>query len=105
MAKIMFLVPHSEYYVNFLEDLLKSMKAEGHELIAVASDYPSGTDLHRPGVTFKTTPTNNTGTNPLYDLFSFYTALLRKEKPYLLCGYFIKPNLYGSALWEILHVE
>ncbi|WP_379138560.1 glycosyltransferase family 4 protein [Paenibacillus sp. sgz500958] len=98
MAKIMFLVPYSKYYVNFLEDQLRSLKAEGHELIAVAPDYPSGKELKALGITFKRTPMTNTGINPFDDIVSLYklVALLRQEKPDVLCCYSIKPNLYGS---------
>lgn len=96
MAKIMLIVPYAKYYVHFLEDWLYSLRSDGHEVIAVSPDGPSGEV--RDGIAYRRTPLRNTGRNPVYDTYCIYrlVKLLREERPDMLCCYSLKPNLYGT---------
>ncbi|MGB5778533.1 MAG: glycosyltransferase family 4 protein [Allopontixanthobacter sediminis] len=86
--------------VNFRGDLLKAMKAHGHQVIACAPDHDPATLewLNASDVQFVQTPMDRTGTSPLADipLLLEYYRLMRREKPDVILAYTQKPIVYGG---------
>ncbi len=89
----------AESLVNFRGDLLRALKARGHQVIAAAPPGPAWVDeaLARWGVRRAVLPLERTGTHPLRDL-ALLRALLRlfrEERPHALLAYTAKPVIYG----------
>ncbi|NOU92484.1 glycosyltransferase [Paenibacillus sp. LMG 31456] len=98
MAKIMFIVPYSKYYLNFSWDLIESLVHDGHSVTALAPDSVAEGTLSAVGVRFIQIPLKNTGLNPFYDILSIFhlARIIRNELPDIVSCYSIKPVLYGA---------
>ncbi|MDQ0917491.1 glycosyltransferase family 4 protein [Paenibacillus sp. V4I5] len=107
MAKIVFIVPYSKYYINFSWDLLKSLINEGNEITALAPDDSFHEELAAIGVKLIKTPLNNTGLNIFYDIYSLYMLVkrLKSIEPHLVMCYSLKPILYGTYASRLAKVK
>jgi glycosyltransferase involved in cell wall biosynthesis len=89
----------AESLVNFRGDLLRELKAGGHDVIAAAPEGPAWVDeaLARWGVRRVVLPLDRTGTHPLRDLALLRALrwLMRAERPDALLAYTAKPVIYG----------
>lgn len=89
----------AESLVNFRGDLLRVLKARGHDVVAAAPAGPPWVDeaLARWGVRRVALPLQRTGTDPLRDLALLrrLLQLLREEQPHVLLAYTAKPVIYG----------
>jgi glycosyltransferase involved in cell wall biosynthesis len=83
---------------NFRAGLIRAMKADGHDVIAVAPSDGYAGQLVNMGCRFIPFPMDNKGTNPFADagLLLRYFRLFWSEQPDVFLGYTIKPNIYGS---------
>ncbi|MFD0681085.1 MULTISPECIES: glycosyltransferase family 4 protein [unclassified Paenibacillus] len=107
MAKIVCIVPYSKYYINFSWDLLKDMKQEGNEIVALAADNIFQQELEAIGVTLITIPLNNTGLNVFYDSYSLHILVkqLKSLQPDIVICYSIKPVLYGTIASRLANIK
>jgi len=92
--------------VNFRAGLIRSLVAEGHEVVAVAPDDEYSPRLAELGCRFVALPMDNKGTHPGRDLLLFFRflSLLRRERPHVYLGYTVKPNVYGSLAAHVLGI-
>lgn len=84
--------------VNFRAGLIRTLVAEGYEVVAVAPNDEYASRLAELGCRFVALPMDNKGTHPGRDLVLFFRFLnlLRLERPDVFLGYTVKPNVYGS---------
>jgi glycosyltransferase involved in cell wall biosynthesis len=86
------------YLWKFRLSLALALKAEGHEVVAVAPRDGHERKLEEAGIRFVDVALDNSGMNPVRDL-RFLVRLfliLRRERPGAFLGYTIKPNVYGG---------
>jgi glycosyltransferase involved in cell wall biosynthesis len=105
-VKIALVANTAWYLANFRLNLAHALQEAGYEVIAIA---PPGTDSARieaAGIRFIPLPMDNKGTNPARDLALFHrlVRLLRQERPAVLLGYTIKPNVYGGLACRMLRI-
>lgn len=85
---------------NFRGNLLRAIREQGHEVIAVAPDYDAAVarELAESGIELKIIPMQRAGTNPIADirLFFAYLWLMMRERPQLVLAYTQKPIIYGG---------
>lgn len=90
---------NARYLVNFRGPLMQAIKAEGHEVSALAPDFDGETrsELSTIGVTPVDVSLSRTGMNPFVDLRDFVKlhVQLRRLNPDVLLGIAIKPVAYG----------
>lgn len=93
---------------NFRGDLLRAMRANGHEVVAVAPDRDPKVEaeLAESGISFRVVPMQRAGMNPLADLrlMAGYVRLLLQEKPELVLAYTQKPIVYGGLVARLLAI-
>jgi glycosyltransferase involved in cell wall biosynthesis len=92
--------------VNFRAGLIRSLVAQGYEVVAVAPPDEYAPRLEKLGCRYVPLPMDNKGTHPGKDillLWRFY-RLLRHERPDVLLGYTVKPNVYGSLAAHALSI-
>jgi glycosyltransferase involved in cell wall biosynthesis len=98
VARVVMIAPYAKYYIFFCWELLETLACEGHEVIAIAPDKGFESKFKSIGVHYKVVSLENTGTNPMNDIYSIYvlTKVLKRLKPDVISCYAIKPVLYGS---------
>lgn len=93
---------------NFRGDLLREMKANGHDVVAVAPDRNEKVEreLAQSGIGFRTVPMSRAGMNPLADLRLIfgYILLMLRERPELVLAYTQKPIVYGGLVTRLLAI-
>lgn len=94
----------AESLVNFRGDLMRSLVAQGYEVIAASPPGPPWVTerLTAWGVRFVPLPMSRAGTSILGDLrlVARLRRLFLAERPQVVLGYTIKPVVYGSiAAW------
>jgi glycosyltransferase involved in cell wall biosynthesis len=104
--KIIVFVNTAWNLVNFRAGLIRALVAQGHVLVAVAPHDEYATKLTDLGCRFVPLPMDNKGTNPVKDLLLFFRFLkiLQCERPDVLLGYTVKPNVYGSLAANVLGI-
>ena len=104
--KIIIIVNTSWNIYNFRKDLLISLINIGHEVIAIApyDDYVK--NIEALGIKCINIKINQQGTNPFSDCLLIYNyfKIFKNQKPDLILGYTIKPNLYGNIAAGILNI-
>ena len=92
--------------VTFRAGLIRSLIQDGFDVVAVAPIDRHATRLASLGCRFVDMPMDNQGTNPFRDaaLFWRYWRLFRREKPHVVLGFTIKPNVYGSLAAHALRI-
>src|SRR5438309_3589885 len=91
---------------NFRAGLIRSLVAQGYEVVAVAPTDEYASRLERLGCRYVPLPMDNKGTHPGRDmqlLWRFF-HLLRYERPDVFLGYTVKPNVYGSLAAHALNI-
>ncbi len=85
---------------NFRGNLLRAMRANGHQVIAVAPDYDPAVakELADSGIVFRVIPMQRAAVNPFADirLLVAYFWLMLRERPQLVLAYTQKPIIYGG---------
>jgi glycosyltransferase involved in cell wall biosynthesis len=92
--------------VNFRAGLIRSLVAQGYEVVAVAPPDEYAPRLERLGCRYVPLPMDNKGAHPGRDmqlLWRFF-RLLRRERPDVFLGYTVKPNIYGSLAAHALSI-
>ncbi|MEX2526784.1 MAG: glycosyltransferase family 4 protein [Gemmatimonadota bacterium] len=100
MSRIAVLGSFADSLIIFRGLLLERLRAQGHEVMALAPEAPPRIReaLEDMGVVFTEVPLERTGLNPFQDLETrrFLTDEFERFKPHLLLSYTIKPVIYGS---------
>lgn len=104
--KIAIIYNTSWYIYNFRINLIKSLQANGAQIVILAP-YDEYTDkLTAIGCVFHDIYMDSKGKNPINDfksLYSIYHAL-KIERPDICLQYTIKPNIYGTLVASILKI-
>lgn len=91
---------------NFRLDLIKSLLAAGHTVIALSpkDDYVS--NLENYGISCYNIKLHANGTNPIKDLSLIlqYYKKIRAINPDIILSYTIKPNVYGNIAARLLKI-
>lgn len=85
--------------VNFRMGVLRALVDRGDEMIAVApEDAVSRVALADAGIRLIALPMDSAGVSPARDLelLAGFRRVLARERPAVMLGYTIKPNVYGS---------
>jgi len=86
--------------INFRGELIKSLVAEGHNVIAMASGASNMdvTDIEALGVKYVDYSVTRNGLNPFADMNTLknFIVLFKKEKPDIVLAYTIKPVIWGG---------
>ncbi len=94
---------------NFRLELLKSMIAAGHEVVALAPENDPVVErtLDAIGVKFIRIPMARTGLNPLADLYTLFILWwhFRRLKPDTTIPYTMKPIIYGCLAGRLAGVQ
>ena len=103
--KILILANYDVGLYQFRRELIASLLKE-HKVVLSLPDGDLVRPLEEMGCRFEDTPLDRRGINPVTDLKLFfrYIGLLRKEKPDLVIGYTIKPNIYGGLACRLLGI-
>lgn len=91
---------------NFRAGLIRTLIAEGYEVVAIAPSDEYAGRLSELGCRFVPLAMDNGGTHLGRDLtllWRFY-RLLRRERPSVFLGYTVKPNVYGSLAAHALGI-
>ncbi len=90
----------AEGMLNFRGEMLRSMVANGHKVLALAPENDAGvrTALDTMGVAYSTFPLRRTGTNPLRDVSTILSLarIFRQFRADAVLVYAAKPVVYGS---------
>lgn len=99
MSKIVVIAGFAESLIRFRGDLLDAMRANGHEVAAIAPENDDSVRkrLAEKGVEYYVVPMSRAGLNPFADLRYLLQLIqcLRKIKPDVVLAYTIKPVVYG----------
>ncbi|MBH2076042.1 MAG: glycosyltransferase family 4 protein [Pseudomonadales bacterium] len=99
MSKIVVIAGLAESLIRFRGDLLDAMRANGHEVAAIApeDDELVRQRLAEKGIAYHVVPMARAGVNPWNDLLYLLrlSRCLRKIKPDVVFAYTIKPVVYG----------
>jgi len=97
--KILILASYAPSLINFRLDLIRDLRAAGHDVMAAAPgrDDDVAETLGAVGVRYEPVSLDRAGMNPLRDLRSLIglVRLFRRIKPDLVLAYTIKPVVYG----------
>ena len=103
VARILFAVNSAWNLVNFRSGLIQALVGDGHEVLACAPADAWVPRLSELGCRFIPMPMDAQGTHPLRDAALCWRLLtvMRRERPDVVLGYTIKPNVYASlaARW------
>lgn len=91
---------------NFRAGLIRALIDAGYEVIAAAPPDSHVDRVEALGCRYVPLPMDNQGTHPGRDLLLLWRffLLLRRERPQVLLGYTIKPNVYGSLAAHALGI-
>lgn len=105
-ARIVISVNSSWNIVNFRAGLVASLRAAGHEVVALAPPDEYTSRLRAMGCRFAPIAIDAKGTSPVTDaaLLAAYVRRLIEIRPDVYLGYTIKPNIYGSLAAHSLGV-
>ncbi len=100
MKRLALLTSHAPSLVHFRGPLIQSLLDNGVSVYALAPNFDENTRLalQALGATPVDCPISRTGMNPLTDVINTWkmSRLLKRLKPDITLGYFIKPVIYGS---------
>lgn len=109
MSKIVVIAGFAESLIRFRGDLLDAMRANGHEVVAIAPEDDDSVRkrLAEKGVEYHVVPMARTGLNPFADLRYLLqlSQCLRKIKPDVVLAYTIKPVVYGLPAARLAGVK
>lgn len=97
--RIVVIAGYAPSLVNFRGPLLQALRAQGHQVIALAPGEDAAVEAQLAiwGVHYHAVQLTRTGMNPRQDVkdISALTDVLRQLRPHLVLGYTIKPVVYG----------
>ena len=104
--KVMIALNTAWNLINFRASLIRTLVAQGHDVVAVAPYDTYADCLSSLGCRFIALPMDNQGTHPGRDLMLFFRFLkiLHRERPDVFLGYTVKPNIYGSMAAHMLGI-
>ncbi|MDU8944952.1 glycosyltransferase family 4 protein [Ovoidimarina sediminis] len=96
--KILLTANASWNLAHFRKPVIEALKAEGHDLVALAPEDEGVVALAGHEVPHRSIAIDSKGTSPLSDmlLIRAYRRALQEEAPDLVLSYTIKPNIYGG---------
>jgi glycosyltransferase involved in cell wall biosynthesis len=96
--KIILTVNSAWNLVTFRAGLIRALVASGYDVVALAPSDRHVPRVRELGARFIDLPMENAGTHPVHDLHLLfrYWRVLRSERPAVVLGFTIKPNIYGS---------
>ena len=109
MSKIVVIAGLAESLIRFRGELLDAMRANGHEVFAIAPEDDDSVRkrLAEKGIAYHVVPMARAGVNPFSDL-SYLLRLrrcLREIKPDVTLAYTIKPVVYGLPAARLAGVK
>ena len=97
--RVLILAGYAPSLTNFRLDLMRDLRAAGHEVIAAAPgrDADVAHTLQAAGIRYEAIGLDRAGLNPIRDLVSLVSLvrLFRRTRPDLALAYTIKPVAYG----------
>ncbi|KDD69732.1 glycosyl transferase [Pseudomonas mandelii PD30] len=109
MSKIVVIAGLAESLIRFRGELLDAMRANGHEVTAIApeDDDSVRTRLAEKGIAYHVVPMARAGMNPFADLHYLLrlSRCLREIKPDVALAYTIKPVIYGLPAARLAGVK
>ena len=100
MAKVLIVGALAKSLYNFRGELIKSLVAAGHEVVAMAeyTDTVTRNRIEGLGVSFREYPVQRNSMNPRYDFATFIAlnSALKDINPQILLAYTIKPVVWGG---------
>ena len=109
MSKIVVIAGLAESLIRFRGDLLDAMRANGHEVIAIAPEDDDSVRkrLSEKGIKYHVVPMARTGFNPFADLWYLVklSQCLWRINPDLVLAYTIKPVVYGLPAARLARVN
>ena len=103
---VMMVVNDTTFAYNLRRELLDQLVRKGHEVSVLCQVRSFREELEAMGVRLIHVNNNRRGTNPLADLklFATYYKHLKKERPDLILGNNIKPNVYAGLACRLLRI-
>ena len=104
MHRLALITSHAPSLVHFRAPLIRRLQAQGIQVLALAPNFDerSRAAMQALGATPIDCPMARTGMNPLHDAINTWrmARLLRRLRPDVSLGYFIKPVIFGTlAAW------
>lgn len=103
---VMMVVNNTTFTYNLRRELLAQLIRDGHEVSLLCPVISFRKELEDMGVRLIDVKYNRRGTNPFADLklFAIYFWHLRKERPDVILGNNIKPNVYAGLACRLLKI-
>lgn len=98
MKKVLFLVNHDLTIYNFRLEIIERLLSDGYE-VAISSPYGDKIDkLVQLGCSYYPIEIERHGMNPIKELklLHDYQKQMEEIRPDYVCGFTIKPNIYGA---------
>lgn len=109
MTKIVVIAGLAESLIRFRGELLDAMRANGHEVAAIAPEDDDSVRqrLAEKGIAYHVVPMARAGVNPWSDLLYLLrlSRCLREIKPDVVLAYTIKPVVYGLPASRLAGVK
>ena len=105
MAHVLIAANSSWNLENFRSGLIRELLRQGHKVTTVSPDT-QGLTLDGAGVQHRAWRMNRSGRNPLKELaaLSSLASIIIHERPDIVLGFTIKPNLYSSMIGRLLKI-
>lgn len=107
-VRVVIVSSYAPTIVSFRGALIKELVRRGCEVFVVApeSTFPVKDDLKKLGAQFIGCPLERTSINPVKDLRAILSLykILKRLKPQIILGYFVKPIIYGIAIARVVKV-
>jgi glycosyltransferase involved in cell wall biosynthesis len=105
MARILLAANSSWNFENFRVGLIRELLREGHEVITVSPDA-DGVTSYGAKLRHRTWAIDRSRRNPVKELvdLSRFGAIILQERPDVVLGFTIKPNLYASTICRLFKV-
>jgi glycosyltransferase involved in cell wall biosynthesis len=105
MARVLVIANDSWNIQHFRAGLIRALLDHGHEVTTVSPE-PSGVAIDDRPLPHRTWRMSRSGTNPFRELADIarLAAILAGERPDLVLGFTIKPNIYACGLSRLLGI-
>jgi glycosyltransferase involved in cell wall biosynthesis len=105
MARIAILANSSWNIEHFRSGLVRALLLNGHEVMTVSPD-PEGVRVGEQRVPHRTCMMDRSGRNPFRELglVRRLQRIIVEERPDIVLGFTIKPNIYGCTVCRLLRV-
>lgn len=86
------------YLYNFRLSLAQALRSAGNELVLISPPGPYGEKLREHGLRWEPVPMDRRSVNPIRELGLLWHLwnLFRRERPFVVHGFTIKPAVYGG---------